>query len=111
VTWKLKHKFGAKPCESDGIKFSSQLEKRYYHRLKRLQQAGEILFFLRQVPVHLPGNVRYVIDFVEFHAPKGDDQGDVVFTEVKGFMTPMAKMKIAQAEELLGITINIVTNV
>ena len=74
-------------------------------------KAGELLFFLRQVPIHLPGNVRYVIDFLEFHSPKNGDQGEVVFTEVKGIMTPMAQLKIKQAEELLGIEINIVKKV
>ena len=104
----MKHKYGAIRCEMDGIKFGSKLEKSYYQKLKILQASGEILFFLRQTPFHLPGEVRYVIDFVEFWAPKDGDQGDVIFTEVKGFMTAMAKLKIAQTESLYGIKINIV---
>ena len=105
---KLRHKFGAIRSEEDGIKFASLLEKKYYKTLKMRQQAGDLLFFLRQVPLHLPGNVRYVIDFVEFIAPKNGDQGDVIFTEVKGYMTEIAKLKIKQAEEIYGISINIV---
>jgi hypothetical protein len=104
----VKHKFNAKPTECDGIKFPSLLEKRYYERLKLRQRLGEILFFLRQTPFHLPGNTKYVVDFVEFHAPRGDSQGEVVFTDVKGFMTDMAALKIKQVEAIYGITINIV---
>lgn len=104
----LKHKYHAKPTEVDNIKFSSKLEARYYGQLKLLQQAGEILFFLRQTPLHLPGNIRYVVDFVEFWAPKNEDQGDVIFTECKGCMTPQGKDKIKMAEDIYGISINIV---
>lgn len=105
---KLKHKYNAKPTTIDDIKFGSRKEGRYYQDLKLRQMSGEILFFLRQVPIRLPGGIKYVIDFLEFHAPKNGDQGDVVFTEVKGMMTPLARVKIKQAEEILGITINIV---
>jgi hypothetical protein len=104
----MRHKYGAKKCEYDDIKFSSKLEGKYYQRLKRLKESGEILFFLRQVPFHLPGNTKYIIDFVEFHAPRDGDQGDVIFTEVKGYDTAMSKLKISQAEDLYGIKINMV---
>jgi len=102
------HKFNAKATILDGIKFSSKKEAKYYEKLKALKEEGKILFFLRQSPLHLPGNIRYVIDFIEFWASKDGDQGEVVFTEVKGMMTPMAKMKITQAESVYGISINIV---
>jgi hypothetical protein len=100
---RIKHKFGAKPTTVEGIRFDSKKEARYFNELKLRQNSGEILFFLRQTPFHLPGNIRYVIDFVEFHA-----SGDVVFTDVKGMMTPMAKLKIKQVEEIYGIEVNIV---
>lgn len=109
-----KHKFGAKPQICDGKRFSSQLEARYYKVLKLAQNAKErpLLFFLRQVPFELPGNITYRLDFMEFWAPKeGESCGDIIFTETKGFMTPEAKIKIAQVEEIYGITINIVKKV
>ena len=102
----IKHKFKAKPTETDGIRFDSKIEARYYQKLKLLQESGKICFFLRQVPIHLPGNVRYVVDFVEFHA-----DGHVIFTDVKGMETPMFKTKKAQVEELYPIKINVVTKV
>ena len=68
-----------------------------------MQKEGEVVFFLRQVPFHLPGGSRYVIDFQEFHS-----NGNVVFTEVKGFMTDIASLKIKLVQEIYPIKINIV---
>lgn len=109
-----KHKFGAKPQICDGKHFSSQLEAKYYQVLKLAQNAKErpLLFFLRQVPFELPGNFTYRLDFMEFWTPKeGEETGDIIFTETKGFMTPEAKIKIAQVEEIYRIKINIVKKV
>lgn len=107
-TRRIRHKYGAKRTTVDNIKFSSKLESAYYGKLRMLEKNGDILFFLRQTSLHLPANIRYVIDFVEFWAPKNGDQGEVIFTECKGFMTPQAKDKIKMAEEIYGISINIV---
>lgn len=102
----IKHKYGAKPTEKDGIKFASKAESKYYEKLKILQKNGDILFFLRQVPFHLSGNTKYLVDFVEFWK-----SGDVVFTDVKGFFTPMSKLKVAQVEDLYHpVKINIVNS-
>ena len=61
----LKHKFKAKPTETDGIKFSSKKEAKRYSNLKTLKNIGEVIFFLRQVPFHLPGGVKYVCDIIK----------------------------------------------
>jgi hypothetical protein len=100
---KIKHKFHAKPCKTDDIKFSSKAEARYYHRLKLLQSNGEVLFFLRQVPISLPGNTKYVVDFQVFYA-----NGTVSFIDVKGFSTPMFLLKKKQVEDLYPIEIEVV---
>ena len=73
-----RHKFHAVRCESDGKKFPSLLEKRYYEQLKLRQKAGEVVFFLRQVPFDLPG-MKYVTDFQIFLA-----DGTVEFVDTKG---------------------------
>lgn len=88
------HKFNAQPTELDGIKFSSKKESRYYLDLVLARRSGELLFFLRQAPFHLPGGVRYVVDFVEFWK-----NGDVRFVDVKGHKTSeyVAKKKIVEA--------------
>jgi len=74
-----RHKYGAKPTTTDGIRFDSKKEARYYGELKLRVRAGEVVFFLRQVPFHLPGGVTYRVDFQEFWA-----DGTVHFIDVKG---------------------------
>lgn len=104
----MRHKYGAKRTEYNGQKYDSKKEAIYAQKLDAFIKSGKLLFFLRQVPMSLPGNVKYRIDFLEFWAPSGSDQGDVVFTDVKGYMTPMSKLKIKQVEELYNIRINLV---
>lgn len=84
----LKHKFSAQRSEHDGIKFQSKKEGAYYQKLKLLQKSGEVLGFFRQVPIFLPGNVRYVMDFFVFYS-----DGTCEGIEVKGFETETWKAK------------------
>lgn len=97
-----RHKFRASPSDEDGIRFASKKERSYYSSLKLRQKSGEVLFFLRQVPFHLPGNVRYVIDFIEFLA-----DGTVHFVEIKGFDTPLGKLKRKQVMDLFPIIVEV----
>lgn len=96
----LIHKFHAKQTEIDGIKFASKKESKYYQNLKIRQKAGDILFFLRQVPLHLPGNIIYRCDFLEFHK-----NGIVEFVECKGFKTEGYKIKKRLVESTYPIKI------
>ncbi len=98
---KLRHKFRAKPTETDGIKFSSKKEANRYHQLLLLQRAGEVLFFLRQVPFHLPGGVKYICDFMVFWV-----DGTCTVEDVKGMKTPMyiTKKKLVEATYPIEIT-------
>lgn len=96
----LKHKFGAIRTEIDGIKFDSKKEAKRYQELLYLQKTGEVLFFLRQTPFHLPGNVKYLCDFVVFWK-----NGDITFEDVKGIKTPMYSLKKKQVEALYPIEI------
>lgn len=96
----LKHKFNAKPVECDNIKFSSKKEAAYYKKLIILQKNGEVLFFLRQVPFHLTGGVKYVSDFVVFWA-----NSDVTIVDVKGMKNAMYILKKKQVEALYPIKI------
>ena len=84
----------------DGIIFQSKKEKEYYLQLKMLQKAGQIRFFLRQVPFELPGGVRYYLDFLEFWA-----DGRVRFVDVKGYKTAPYKIKKKQVEATYNIQI------
>ena len=97
----LKHKFKAKRTNVDDIKFSSKKEANRYNTLKLLRKSGEILFFLRQVPFHLPGGVKYVCDFLIFWV-----NGEVTIEDVKGFKTESYKAKKKMVEALYPIEIS-----
>lgn len=105
MTWagKKRHKFRAKSVEYDGIRFDSKAEARYYLGLKTRVLAGDVVFFLRQIPIHLPGKTKLVIDFVEFHA-----DGTVHFVDVKGMETETFKLKRRQVEALYPFEIELV---
>lgn len=96
----IRHKFNAIATEVEGIRFASKREAKYYNDLLLAKKSGDLLFFLRQVPFHLPGNVRYVCDFAEFWK-----SGEVRFVDVKGFRTPMYGVKLRQVEALYPIQI------
>ena len=90
---KKKHKYNAKAAVVDGIRFDSGKEARYYSDLKIRQMAGEVLGWLRQVPIHLPGGTVLRVDFLEFHT-----DGTVHFVDVKGMVTDAFKIKKREAE-------------
>jgi hypothetical protein len=58
-------KYHAVMEECDNIKFQSKKEAKYYRELRARQHAGEIAFFLMQVPFRLIGGVVYRCDFME----------------------------------------------
>jgi len=101
-----RHKFGAVRCERDEKKFPSKLERRYYDQLKIRQASGEVVFFLRQIPFDLPGNVRYLCDFQLFLA-----NGSIEFVDTKGRDTPLSIAKRKMVEDLYPVEIKIVTRV
>jgi len=98
-----RHKFRAEPTNRGTARFDSKKEARYFDGLCGKCKDGRVLFFLRQVPFHLPGNTKYVVDFVEFHA-----DGTVHFVDVKGFETQAFRMKKRQVEDLYPVTIELV---
>jgi len=100
MTRHLYHKYHAKRTECDGIKFHSKKESKYYLNLKERVKDGEVILFLRQVPIHMPGNTVYRLDFLEFHA-----DGTCHFVDVKGFKTETYKLKKRIIENLYPITI------
>lgn len=99
---KLYHKYGATRCEQEGIKFPSKLEKDCYNVLKRLENQGLILFFMRQSGFDLPGGYRHYVDFCVF-LPY-----DVIFLEAKGRDLEVGKLKRLQVEDIYNITIRVV---
>lgn len=100
---RLRHKYNAKPSTSDGMRFDSLKERRFYDDLKLRQRAGDVVMFLRQVPFHLPGGVRYVVDFQVFNS-----DGTVSFIDVKGMETAAFKAKKRMVEAEYPIEIEVV---
>lgn len=102
-------KYGAQPTVVDGIRFDSKAEANYYQRLQLRKDAGQVEFFLRQVPMHLPGNTRYVLDFLEFMPCKcgGCSCQRYRLVDVKGVQTQMFRLKKRQVEDLYPVTIEI----
>ncbi len=95
----LKSKFHAVICEADGIKFRSKKERKRYLELSTLKSA-RMCWFLRQVPFYLPGNTKYVLDFLVFWT-----DGKISFEDTKGHRTAMFIMKKKQVQELYPIRI------
>ncbi len=96
----VKHKFNAKITELDGIKFSSRREATRYQRLNILKRSGEVLFFLRQTPFHLPGGVKYLCDFMVFWK-----DGNVTIEDVKGMKTDLYLTKKKLVESIYPVEI------
>jgi len=86
-------KYGNVITTVDGIRFDSKREARYYEQLKLRQQGGEVHFWLRQVPIHLPGGTKYVLDFLVFLR-----DGNVDFVDVKGRETKEFRIKKREVE-------------
>lgn len=84
------NKFGAKRTNG----YASKLEAAYAVELATRKQLGEIVDWLEQVPVKLPGNTRYICDFMLIMA-----DGSVRFVECKGMETPVWRLKLRLLEE------------
>jgi len=94
MKWKTKkNKHNAKRTEVDGMMFHSKMEAKRYCELKILVKTDEIKWFTRQVPFWLPGNVKYIADFLIVWK-----DGNVTVEDVKGQETPLFKVKKKQIE-------------
>ena len=102
---RLRHKYNAKKCEFEVKKFRSKLEKSVYLALRMLKEKGQILFILREVPVELPGSIKHYIDFFAF----GKEECWLIEAKSKEGRAPVGEIKRKQAEEILGVTIHVVT--
>lgn len=91
----VRHKYKNLPTEHNGQRYDSKAEAKYAAHLDLLKRAGQVLFYLRQVPFHLPGRTRYVVDFAVFYA-----DGRVSFVDVKGMETQSFRAKKRMVEDL-----------
>lgn len=84
------NKYGNKITTVDGIRFDSKREAQYYRELLLRKAAGEVSYWLRQVPIHLPGGTRYVLDFLVFFV---DQAKPPEYVDVKGRETATFRLK------------------
>lgn len=102
-----KPKYQNTPCKSaDGKRFDSKLERDYYRQLLLRWEAGDVRWFVRQVPFELEGGVIYRADFLEVLAG-----GDVDVVDTTGVMTPAKANKLKQVKARYGIDVRIVRKV
>lgn len=99
----IKHKYGAQRTVRHGIKWDSKLEANCASVLEGMKARGDVLFYLRQVPFDLPGNLRHRIDFAVFTADH------VYFVESKGRDLSEGKSRRRQCENLYSVDIHVVT--
>jgi len=107
------------PTEVDGVRFHSKLEAKYFVELELRRRAGDVKYFLRQVPFHLPGGVIYRVDFQVFlppYLPRATGEADpqsvrVEYIDTKGVETQECRNKIKMVKALYGVDIEIVRKV
>lgn len=75
VQSKRTQKYGNIKVEEDGMMMDSKHEAAVYRELKAQLSCGDIIALARQVTFMLPGNVRYIADFVAF---RPDGSYDVI---------------------------------
>jgi hypothetical protein len=98
-------KYGAVRTTVDGITFASKAEASRYTQLKLLAKAGHIssLRLQPRYPLTINGTVvgTYVADF----AFLDERTGKLVVEDVKGYATPVYKLKRRLVKALYGIEI------
>lgn len=102
ITVKRRNKYHARKTRSLLTKrlYDSKREAEFATSLEQKKRDGKIIDYLEQVPIKLPGDITYRVDFVVFEPDaRGGPCDDVRFIEVKGFETPAWKMKLKLLEE------------
>ena len=109
-------KYGNKKTEVDGILFDSKVEAARWVTLRRAEESGLICYLKRQYAFVLAPSVkllgekrtrpaiRYVADFV-YKTPHGSD---LFVEDVKGFDTPMSRLKRHLMKTVRGLDVVII---
>lgn len=98
-----KGKYKSTITYTDNVRFASKLEAQYYSYLKMLKNSNSIKYFLRQVPIHLTGGIKYVCDFMVVY-----QDNRIEYVDTKGFETAIFKLKKKQVEALYPFKIKLV---
>jgi hypothetical protein len=83
--------------------YASKKEAKFADELLLRQKAGEIWFWLEQVPFRLPGPSTHRVDFMVFYP---DVKWELI--EIKGRDLPMGKLKRRQVEDIYKIKIKVI---
>lgn len=94
------NKYGAQKTKVDEITFDSKAEALRYQLNKIRIAQGQLQYQLLQVPIRLPGGVKYVVDFIEVMP-----DGAFVYVDVKGKVTRPFRDKKKMVESLYPIEI------
>lgn len=90
-----RHKFGARPTMTEGIRFDSKKEAERYQFLQLRFKAKEIGPVILQYPFELPGGIIYKCDFLYLDF----SLKTFVIEDVKGMKTQEYKLKKKLFEE------------
>ncbi len=86
--------------------YASKKEAQYAADLELRQKAGEVWFWLEQVPFILPGGTKHRVDFMVFYVFYDRQEWELI--EIKGRDLPMGRMKRKMVEDLYSVTITVV---
>lgn len=95
-------KYGNQAITENGQRYDSKLELRCARWLELRKAAGEIAWYIRQVPFLLEGGIRYRADFLVVLS-----SGGVEIIDAKGFLTVLAGNKHKQMRERYGIEVKL----
>ena len=98
-----KSKYNNIRTEYKGVSYASKSEASRAQALDRLKEAGQVKYWLRQVPFFLPGNIKYISDFMIVW-----NDGQITYEDVKGMQTQVFKNKKKQVEALYPVKIEVV---
>lgn len=90
-----RRKYGNTPVTVDGKRFDSKHEAEVYGALMLRRRAGELRLVLRQVSFDLPGNIRYVADFVTV-----DCRGNLEIIDAKSEATRKNRVYINKRKQM-----------
>lgn len=107
MAYPRRNKFGAVKTAVDGIKFASKREANRYIELSLFERKGHIKDLKLQVPFLITINgskiCKYLADFTYT-----DKQGGYHVEDVKGFDTPMGRLKRKMVEASYPVKVEIV---
>ncbi len=101
-------KYHAQRTVYNGIGYASKKEAQHAQDNDLRIKAGELTFYLTQVPFRLPGKITYRADFVEFTRIPDTTCWAVDWIDVKGYDTPVSNLKRKQVKEIYGIEIELI---